>query len=252
MGLPAALERHVLSAAVLDFIEEVTPADYNDWWAAGALRADGPAGSSSRTTWRLRRLLTVRSYRTKLVPPSFTDSGCHAPPDAFVARGPRAHGWWAGAGARSARGNSQPEAGGLVSGQTTLTAGVDPAAAASGVVFFVDGQQVCEVAAPPFECEWDAGADVIEHQVRLVVNLVSGGRIVRTLRTKSLRLRRQGRRRCVQVTVTVTDSSGRFVAGIPRIGVPCLRRRQASDDRATSPPRTCRSSSSPRWTSAAA
>jgi hypothetical protein len=34
MGLPAALLRHVLSAAVLDFIEEVTPADYNDWWAA--------------------------------------------------------------------------------------------------------------------------------------------------------------------------------------------------------------------------
>jgi hypothetical protein len=34
MGLPAALVRHVLSAAVLDFIEEVTPADYNDWWAA--------------------------------------------------------------------------------------------------------------------------------------------------------------------------------------------------------------------------
>jgi hypothetical protein len=34
MGLPAALERHVLSAAVLDYIEEVTPADYNDWWAA--------------------------------------------------------------------------------------------------------------------------------------------------------------------------------------------------------------------------
>ena len=34
MRLPAALVRHVLSAAVLDFIEEVTPADYNDWWAA--------------------------------------------------------------------------------------------------------------------------------------------------------------------------------------------------------------------------
>lgn len=34
LGLPAALLRHVLSAAVLDFVEEVTPADYNDWWAA--------------------------------------------------------------------------------------------------------------------------------------------------------------------------------------------------------------------------
>jgi hypothetical protein len=33
MRLPAALERHVLLAAVLDFTEEVAPTDYNDWWS---------------------------------------------------------------------------------------------------------------------------------------------------------------------------------------------------------------------------
>lgn len=32
LGLPAALARFVLAAAVLDFIEEVAPRDANDWW----------------------------------------------------------------------------------------------------------------------------------------------------------------------------------------------------------------------------
>ena len=109
-----------------------------------------------------------------------------------------------------------PEPGAIVNGETTLTAGVDPPAAASGVVFFVDGRETCEVAAPPFECQWDAGPDVVEHQIRLVVTLTSGGRIVRTLRTKGLLFDDKVDVDAVQVTVTVTDSSGRFVAGIPR------------------------------------
>jgi Ca-activated chloride channel family protein len=109
-----------------------------------------------------------------------------------------------------------PEPGAVVNGETTLTAGVDPPAAAAGVVFFVDGHETCEVAAPPFECQWDAGPDVVEHQIRLVVTLTSGGRIVRTLRTKGLLFDEKVDVDAVQVTVTVTDSSGRFVAGIPR------------------------------------
>ena len=109
-----------------------------------------------------------------------------------------------------------PEPGAVVNGETTLTAGVDPPAAAAGVVFFVDGRETCEVAAPPFECQWDAGPDVVEHQIRLVVTLASGGRIVRTLRTKGLLFDDKVDVDAVQVTVTVTDSSGRFVAGIPR------------------------------------
>ena len=32
LGLPAALARSVLSAAVLDFIEVVAPKDPDDWW----------------------------------------------------------------------------------------------------------------------------------------------------------------------------------------------------------------------------
>jgi Ca-activated chloride channel homolog len=110
-----------------------------------------------------------------------------------------------------------PEPGAVVNGETTLTAGVDPPAAAASVVFFVDGRETCEVAAPPFECQWDAGPDVIEHQIRLVVTLANGGgRIIRTLRTKGLLFDDKVDVDAVQVTVTVTDSEGRFVAGIPR------------------------------------
>jgi VWFA-related protein len=109
-----------------------------------------------------------------------------------------------------------PEPGSFVNGQTTLTAGVDPASAAASVEFFIDGRQTCEVAQPPFECQWDAGPEVVEHQVRLVVNLVAGGRVIRALRTKGLLFDDKVDVDAVQVTVTVTDSSGRFVAGIPR------------------------------------
>jgi Ca-activated chloride channel homolog len=110
-----------------------------------------------------------------------------------------------------------PEPGAVVNGETTLTAGVDPPAAAANVVFFVDGRETCQIAAPPFECQWDAGPDVVEHTIRLVVTLANGGsRIVRNLRTKGLLFDDKVDVDAVQVTVTVTDSSGRFVAGIPR------------------------------------
>jgi hypothetical protein len=33
LGLPAALTRAVLEAAVLDFVEGVAPTDPNDWWS---------------------------------------------------------------------------------------------------------------------------------------------------------------------------------------------------------------------------
>jgi len=109
-----------------------------------------------------------------------------------------------------------PEPGSFVNGPTLLTAGVDPSSAATSVVFFVDGRETCEVDAPPFECDWDAGSEVTEHQIRLVVTLGGGGRIIRTLRTKGLLFDDKVDVDAVQVTVTVTDSAGRFVAGIPR------------------------------------
>ncbi len=104
----------------------------------------------------------------------------------------------------------------FVSGPTVLSAIADRPGQVESVVFFVDGRQVCAVSHVPFSCEWDAGAAVVEHQVRAVANLTSGGRVVQTLRTKSLAYTETVDVDVVQVTVTVSDGRGRFVRNIPR------------------------------------
>jgi Ca-activated chloride channel family protein len=110
-----------------------------------------------------------------------------------------------------------PTADSYVSGVSALRAEVDPPAAVSNVVFFVDGRQTCEVAEAPFECAWDAGPQVAAHQVRLVVNLADGSRVVRTVRTKGLTFADNVDVDAVQVTVTVTDrETGKFVPELPR------------------------------------
>ena len=109
-----------------------------------------------------------------------------------------------------------PETDAYLSGLTLLRAVVDPPQAAIGVTFFVDGRQVCDVSAPPFECQWDAGSIVRAHQVRLVARLVTGGRMFRTLRTLGLSYSDAVDVDAVQVTVTVTDDSGKFVSKLPR------------------------------------
>jgi VWFA-related protein len=103
-----------------------------------------------------------------------------------------------------------------VSGPTLLRARVDPPGAARMVVFYVDGQQVCTVAKLPFECEWDAGPSIAEHQVRLAVTLATGSRIVRTVRTRSVGYSEKVDVDVVQVTVSVVDGHGRFVRGLPK------------------------------------
>jgi Ca-activated chloride channel homolog len=109
-----------------------------------------------------------------------------------------------------------PEPGGLLSGPTELKAEVDPASAAANVEFQIDNRSVCQITAPPFECGWDAGADVKAHQVRMIVTLANGLRVVKSLRTGSLQYDQREDVDAVQVTVTVSDDDGRFVAGIPR------------------------------------
>src|SRR5262245_7217110 len=73
-----------------------------------------------------------------------------------------------------------------LSGPTMLRARVTPPGAALGVTFFVDGRQVCALTREPFECDWDAGPSIAEHQVRAVATLAAGGRIVHTVRTKGI------------------------------------------------------------------
>jgi VWFA-related protein len=103
-----------------------------------------------------------------------------------------------------------------VSGPTLLRARVDPPEAVVGLTFFVNGRQACALTALPFECEWDAGAAIKEHQVRAVATLKGGGRIVQTVRTKSVGYTERVDVDVVQVTVTVSDGRGRFVRDIPK------------------------------------
>ncbi len=102
-----------------------------------------------------------------------------------------------------------------VSGETMLRASLDPPDAASAVVFFIDGRQRCVVPVAPFECDWDAGRTITEHQIRVVATLTAGGRIVQTLRTKGVSFNDNEDVDAVQVTVTVTDGPNRYVRGLP-------------------------------------
>jgi VWFA-related protein len=104
----------------------------------------------------------------------------------------------------------------FVSGPTPLRATIEPPTGVTTVTFFVDGRQVCELGAAPFECQWDAGHDVVAHQIRVVASLEGGGRVVRTIRTRGLQYADKVDVDAVQVTVTVTDDKGRFVPDIPQ------------------------------------
>ena len=109
-----------------------------------------------------------------------------------------------------------PGEGHYVNGPTLLRARVEPVGAVSSITFFVDGRQVCTLTSQPFECNWDAGQSVKEHQGRLVVNRAVGSRIVRTVRTKGLDYVEKVEVDVVQVTATVMDGNGRYVKGLPQ------------------------------------
>ena len=110
-----------------------------------------------------------------------------------------------------------PEADSYVSGRTKLKAEILPkmlATRVAQILFFVDGKQVCNVLDPiAAECEWDAGAEVRSHVLRVVGNLIGGGRIVASSRTKGLDQVEKVSVDVVQVTAVVTDH-GRFVSGL--------------------------------------
>src|SRR4029077_11719985 len=52
-----------------------------------------------------------------------------------------------------------------VTGATLLRARVDPPEAVVGLTSFVAARRACTLPRPPFECDWDAGATIAEHQV---------------------------------------------------------------------------------------
>jgi Ca-activated chloride channel family protein len=103
-----------------------------------------------------------------------------------------------------------------LSGPTMLRAQILPGNVVAGVTFFVDGRQVCALTREPFECEWDAGPSVAEHQIRAAAALTMGGRVVQTIRTKGIGYNERVNVDVVQVTVTVSDSRGKFIPGLPQ------------------------------------
>jgi len=103
-----------------------------------------------------------------------------------------------------------------VSGPTLLRARVDPPDRVAALTFFVNGRQACALTKLPFECEWDAGPAITEHQVRAVATLKGGERLVQTVRTKSVGYTERVDVDVVQVTVTVSDEHGRFVRDLPQ------------------------------------
>src|SRR5499427_1395346 len=109
-----------------------------------------------------------------------------------------------------------PSADAYISGTTILRAKLTPSDAAMRVLFSVDGKQVCDAGAPPFECSWEAGPSVSAHQIRVVADLKAGGRVIRTVRTKSLGYAEKVDVDIVQVIATVIDGSGHFVGGLPK------------------------------------
>lgn len=108
-----------------------------------------------------------------------------------------------------------PEPDAYVSGPTLLQASLLPVGAATSVAFFVDGGLACTVTRPPFDCRWNAGPAVIEHQIRVVATLATGGRVVRNVRTKAVGYAESVNVNIVQVTATVTEGR-RFVRRLPQ------------------------------------
>ena len=109
-----------------------------------------------------------------------------------------------------------PTADTFLTGPVVLKALVDPPSAITRVTFFVDGREVCTVTQAPFECDWNAGPDVAERQLRVVATQTNGNRMVRTRRTQGLGVTEKVDVDVVQVTVTVTNDRGEFVAGLPQ------------------------------------
>jgi len=127
--------------------------------------------------------------------------------------------WTAGRQPEPALRIAAPTSETYLSGPTRLVAAFDPPAAArrvTQVTFFADTRQVCVITRPPFACDWDAGDQVLEHQIRATATLRGGGRLVASVRTKGVEFADSVDVDVVQVTAVVTDRNGRFAKGLKK------------------------------------
>lgn len=102
----------------------------------------------------------------------------------------------------------------MVSGNSLVRALILPAKhepLVRAVSFYADGQLLCRVDVPPYECAWDAGLRIREHTVRAVADLHDDRRLIHNVRTRGVEFADSVDVNVVQVTAAVSDSSGRFV-----------------------------------------
>ena len=109
----------------------------------------------------------------------------------------------------------EPPPGRYLSGRQMLRARLEPEGlAVVRLTFAADGEPVCARRAPPWECEWDAGDDVVSHSIRAVAVLADGSRLVDSVRTEAAGFAPAVEVDVVQVAATVTDGGGRLVKGL--------------------------------------
>jgi VWFA-related protein len=111
----------------------------------------------------------------------------------------------------------EPAPGRYVSGRQLLRARLDPEGLeVVRIMFTANGHPVCARQAPPWQCEWDAGDDVVSHSIRAVAVLADGARLVDSVRTEAAGFAPAVKVEVVQVAATVTDGDGRLVKGLGR------------------------------------
>ena len=111
-----------------------------------------------------------------------------------------------------------PPDGSYVSDRLTIEARILPRERRNeiaDITFYADGKLICRstnIQLP--RCEWDAGALIKPHQIRVVATTTSGERIVATSRTRAVDFNESAEVRVVQVNASVIDRDGKFVAGL--------------------------------------
>ena len=112
-----------------------------------------------------------------------------------------------------------PDPATYVVGTVRLRAVIEPARrmrSVARVMFYADGRLACTIMDPArAECSWDAGASIKEHVFRVVAELLGGGRVVSSVRTKGLDIVDAVTVEVVQVTAVISDR-GRFIKGLPQ------------------------------------
>ena len=103
----------------------------------------------------------------------------------------------------------------VVSGPTRVEVTLAPAADVQTVTFFANGRLVCTAERPPFACDWDPGATVRGHHIRVVATLRDGRRLVDNVHTKDVGYVERVRTEAVLVPVIVT-AGGQFVRGLKK------------------------------------